>query len=253
LDSVAPIAETARYMRMSLLRLAALAIVAVAALPASASAALTASDVRIGAQPAFVRVVVDFTGGPVAFNEIEATDPRIADASARVDISRAGIIVAPSDRIAQGVRARLSLATANRARVQITATARFKYVRVSVLHGPERVVIDLYRTAPPSPSAEIRTGVNSCLKLTSIQRTGHTFRVRGSAKDLFEANFVIRVRDGLGRVVGRRIVTANGPWNRTVSYSGVSGRQHGTVEAVADSAKDGSLACIVQRRVMLVP
>jgi hypothetical protein len=239
---------------MSLLRLAALAIVIVAALPASASAALTASDVRIGSQPAFVRVVVDFTGGPVAFTETDTPDPRIADGSARVDISHPGIVVTPRDRSALGVRARLSLATANRARVQLTAASgRFKYVRMFVLHGPERVVIDLYRSAPPSAAAEIRTGFDSCLTLTSIQRTGHTFRVRGTARDLFESNFVIRVRDGRGRVVGRRIVTANGPWSQTVSYGGVSSRQAGTAEAVADSAKDGSLVCIVQRRVTLVP
>jgi hypothetical protein len=239
---------------MSFLRLALFAVVALAAVPASASAALTASDVRIGAQPAFDRVVVDMTGGQAAFNEVEATDPRVADGSARVDISHPGIVVTPRDRSAQGLRARLSLAAANRARVQITATTvRFKYVRVFVLHGPERVVIDLYRSAPPSAAAKIRTGFNGCLTLTSIQRTGHTLSVHGAARDLFESNFVIPVRDGLGRVVGRRIVTANGPWNRTVSYSGVSGPQHGTVEAVAESAKDGSLVCIVQRRVMLVP
>jgi hypothetical protein len=239
---------------MRFLRFAALAIVAGAALPASASAALTASDVRIGAQPAFVRVVVDMTGGQAAFNEVEATDPRVADRSARVDINHPGIVVTPRDRSAQGVRVSLSLATANRARVQITATtARFKYVRVSVLHGPERVVIDLYRAGPPSAAAEIRAGVNGCLTLTSVRRTGHTFRVRGTARNLFEANFVIRVRDGLGRVIGRRIVTASGPWNQTVSYSNVSGPQQGTVEAVAESAKDGSLVCIVQRRVALVP
>lgn len=239
---------------MSFLRLAAFAIIVVTALPATASAALTASDVRIGAQPAFVRVVVDMTGGTARFNEVEATDARVADGSARVDISHTGIVVTPRDRTAQGVRARLSLATANRARVQLSAAAgRFKYVRVFVLHGPERVVIDLYRSAPPSPPAEIRTGFGNCLTLTSIQRTGHTFRVRGTARDLFEANFVIRVRDARGRVVGRRIVTANGPWNQTVSYSGVTSTQAGTVEAVADSAKDGSLVCIVQRRVTLVP
>jgi hypothetical protein len=239
---------------MRLLRLAALAIAALAAAPASASAALTASDVRIGAQPAFVRVVVDMTGGVAAFNEVDATDPRVADGSARIDISHPAIVVTPRDRAAQGVRARLSLATANRARVQLTAAAgRFKYVRVSVLHGPERVVIDLYRSAPPSPPAEIRTGVRSCLTLTSIQRTGHVFRVRGTERNLFEGSFVIRVRDVRGRVVGRRIVTARGPWSQTVSYSGVGSRQAGTVEAVADSAKDGSLACIVQRRVTLAP
>ncbi len=242
--------------RTILIRLVVLAAAALAAAPASASAAatLTAADVRIGAQPAFVRVVVDMTGGQAAFNEVEATDPRVADGSARVDISHPGIRVQPRDRTAQGVRARLSLATANRARVQVTGAAgRFKYVRVSVLHGPERVVIDLYRSAPPSPSAEIRTGVNSCLTLTSIQRTGRTFRVRGSARNLFEGNFLLRVRNARGSVVGRRIVTANGAWNQTVSYTGIETRQFGTVEAVADSAKDGALVCIVQRRVTLVP
>jgi hypothetical protein len=194
------------------------------------------------------------TGGTAQFTEVDATDPRITDGGARVDISHPGIVVTPRDRTAQGVRVRLSLATANRARVQITTTTlRAKYVRVSVLHGPERVVIDLYRAATRSPSAEIRTGVNRCLTLTSVRRTGHTFRMRGTARNLFEGNFVIRVRDGLGRVIGRRIVTANGPWNQTVSYSGVGGRQHGTVEAVAESAKDGSLVCIVQRIVILVP
>jgi hypothetical protein len=239
---------------MSLLRLALLAIVLGAALPASASAALTASDVRIGAQPAFVRVVVDFTGGRVEFNETEATDHVVVDGSGRVDVSHAGIVVTQRDRTAQGVRARLSLATANRARLRLTSESRrFKYMRVFVLHGPERLVVDLYRSRAPSPAAEIRTGENSCLTLASIQRNGHTFRVRGSARNLFEANFVIRVRDGLGRVLGRRIVTANGPWTQTVSYPVGTSRQAGTLEAVAESAKDGSLVCIVQRRVRLEP
>jgi hypothetical protein len=237
---------------MSLVRLAALAIVALAALPASASAALTASDVRIGSQPAFVRVVVDMTGGVAAFNEVEAIDPRVANGTGRVDIVHAGIVVTPRDRTAQGVRARLSLSSTNRAAVRLTgAPGRFKYVRVSVLHEPERVVIDLYRSAPPSPAAEIRTGKDSCLTLASIQRAGHAYRVRGTELDLFEGSFVIRVRNARGRVIGQHIATARGPWTRTVAYSGVTRRQSGTVEAVAESAKDGSLACIVQRRVTL--
>ena len=61
------------------------------------------------------------------------------------------------------------------------------------------------------------------------------------------------MRDGLGRVLGRRIVTANGPWNQTVSYTGEPAARPARVEAVAESAKDGSLVCIVQRRVTLVP
>ncbi len=245
-------AET--VLHMSILRFAALAIVFAAALPSQASAALTASDVRIGAQPAFVRVVIDVTGGRAEFNEVEATDHVVADGSGRVDISHPGIVVAPRDRTAHGVRARLSLATASRARLRLTSERRmFKYMRVFVLHGPERVVVDLYRSRAPSPAAEIRTGVGRCLTLTGIQRTGRTFRVRGTARNLFEANFVIRVRDRLGRVLGRRIVTANGPWSQTVSYPVGTVRQAGTLEAVAESAKDGALVCIVQRRVTLVP
>jgi hypothetical protein len=243
-------------MRANLLiRLALLAGLVAGAAPASASAELTASDVRIGAQPAFVRVVVDFTGGRVEFNEANAEDPRVSDGSARVDITRTGISVrAGLDRSAQGVRVRVTLATANRLRVQLTAAPRrFKYMRVFVLRGPERLVIDLYRSVLPSSAAEIRTGVRSCLTLTGIQRVGHTFVVRGTERDLFEGSFVIRVRDARGRSIGRRIVTARGPWSRPVAYGGVTSRQTGTIEAVAESAKDGALACIVQRRVTLLP
>lgn len=101
-------------MRTILLRLAALAVLALGAAPASASAALTVSDVRIGAQPAFVRVVVDFTGGRVEINEADATDPSVRDGSARVDIRHAGIVAPARDRNAQGVRARVGLASAGR-------------------------------------------------------------------------------------------------------------------------------------------
>ena len=242
-------------MRANILRLTAIAFLLLVAAPPSASAALTVEDVRIGAQPAFVRVVVDLDGATAKFNEIDASDSAVRDGSARVDISRNGIVAPAIDRSAQGVRARVSLAGANRARIQLTAaTGQFKYVRTFVLHGPERIVIDLYRSAPPSSAAaEIRTGVKGCLTLRSVLRSGRTFRVRGTARNLFEANFVLRVRDASGRSVGRRIVTANGPWDQTVTPSGVTRAQAATVEAVAESAKDGSLVCIVQVRVALVP
>jgi hypothetical protein len=241
-------------MRTLILRLAALAFVALAAAPAAASAALTASDVRIGAQPAFVRVVVDFTGGRVESNEAEATDPSVRDGSARVDIRHAGIVAPARDRSAQGVRARVGLAAANRASVRLTFDRlRFKYVRVFALHGPERLVVDLYRAKPPNTTAsEIRTGVGRCLTLRSVSRSGHRFRVRGTELNLFEGSFIVRVRDASGRVVGRRIATERGSWDLNVAYSGVTTAQAGTVEAVAESAKDGSLACLVQVRVELV-
>ena len=45
-------------MRANILRLTAIAFLMLVAAPPSASATLTVEDVRIGAQPAFVRVVV---------------------------------------------------------------------------------------------------------------------------------------------------------------------------------------------------
>ena len=50
-------------------------------IPGSATSAgdratvLTATGIRAGSHPAFVRVVVDFSGGAVTFNTTNATDP----------------------------------------------------------------------------------------------------------------------------------------------------------------------------------
>ncbi|MEA2193496.1 MAG: Immunoglobulin-like domain of bacterial spore germination [Solirubrobacteraceae bacterium] len=240
-------------MRSIVIRSAALTALLLAA-PSTASAALTASHVRVGAQPGYVRVVVDFTGGALQLDEANADDPGPADGDSRVQISHPGIAVVAADVRAHGVRARLSRPAAGRARILLTSAAgMFKYVRVSALHGPERLVIDLYRRTPPSSTAaEIRVGTNRCLTLDSVARNGTRFAVKGTELDLFEGSFVLRVRDARGRVVGQRVVTARGAWERSVGYS-VSSAQPGTVEAVAASAKDGSLACLVQVRVALVP
>ena len=44
-------------------------------------------------------------------------------------------------------------------------------------------------------------------------------------------------------------MTATGPWSTTLAVGGT--RRPGTVEAVAGSAKDGSLDCLVQVPVTL--
>ena len=133
------------------------------------------------------------------------------------------------------------------------ARRAFKYLRVSALARPERLVLDLYSAKPPSRSAEIRAARGGCLRLTSVSADGRGFRVRGGERDLFEANFILRVRDASGRSVGRRrVMTARGAWSARVAYR-VSTAQTGTLEAVADSAKDGSLVCLVQVRVGLNP
>ena len=70
--------------------LLALSVVLLTAAPAAASAALTIDDARVGAQPAYVRVVLDLSGGTAQINEAEATDHAVRDGSARVDVSMPG-------------------------------------------------------------------------------------------------------------------------------------------------------------------
>jgi hypothetical protein len=241
-------------MRSTILRLAVLAAVIGAAAPAAASVSLTVSGGRIGAPPGFTSVVVDVTGATFELNEAEATDPSPADGRARVEIRRAGVAVRAFDLSGHGVRMRVSRPAAGRAAIVLTsAPGAFKYLRVSGLHKPERLVLDLYRSTPPAAAAEIRSAPNGCLALKSVQRSGRVFVVRGVERNVFEGSFELVVRDGRGRVVGRRTITARGPWRKGVGYRGVARAQAGTIEAVASSAKDGSLACLVQRRVALVP
>ena len=231
--------------------LAVLAVLMLVAAPASASA-LTATDARIAQHAGFVRVAVDFTGGTLQLNDADATDPVPSDGSARVVLRGTAIGSVPIDKAANGVRVRITRGT-NELVIRLSSALRaFKYLRISGLHGSERLVLDLYSAKPPSAAAEIRTGRLNCLRLTSIRAAGRGFRVRGVEKDLFEGSFVLRVRDASGRVVGSRTVTARGAWILRVGYRAArAGR--GTVEAVADSAKDGALACLVQRRVGLNP
>ncbi len=232
-------------------RSASLALLLLVATPAPASA-LTATGARSAAHPGFVRVVVDFTGGRLEINEAQATDPAPADGVARVEIRRPGISALAVNRSSNGVRVRLSAGT-GRVIVRLESAGRaFKYLRVSALHGPERLVLDLYSARPPTKAAEIRTGRRECLELTSVTPDGRGFRVRGVEHQLFEGSFVLRVRDAAGRSVGRRVMTARGAWNARVAYR-VSRVSTGTLEAVAESAKDGSLDCLVQVRVGLDP
>ena len=232
-------------------RIAALAVVLFVAAPGSASA-LAATNARIAQHPGFVRVVVDFSGGTLQVNGADASDPTPSDGSARVVVRGAAIGTLPIDRSAAGVRVRVTAGT-NALVIRLTSARRaFKYLRVSGLHGPERLVLDLYSAKPPGASAEIRSGRRNCLRLTSISADGRGFRLRGVERDLFEGSFVLRVRDASGRVVGIRTMTARGAWSARVAYR-VTGAGAGAVEGVAASAKDGSLACLVQVRVGLNP
>src|SRR3954454_21623210 len=76
-------------------------------LPAAASAALTATQIRIGNHPAFVRVVVDFTGGTLHRNDVESPDPQPFDGRARVRVTRTGVTTRAPAVTEEGVTARI--------------------------------------------------------------------------------------------------------------------------------------------------
>ena len=217
-----------------------------------AAATFTADSTRIAAHPAYTRVVVTFTGGTLEFGQVEASDPSTAGGAVRVRVRHPGVRAAALPASGDGVRAVVAGAP-NRVSANLSfAAGRYKYLEVQVLHAPERLVLDLYRSRSPSAAAEVPIGRRGCLALTRVVPGTRSLLARGTERDLFEHSFLLRVRDGRGRIVGEKIMTAVGAWSGRVRYR-VATRQRGTLEAVAFSAKDGALACLAQAGVTLEP
>jgi hypothetical protein len=231
------------------------ALVAVAVAPAQADAVLTAKAIRIGNHPAFVRVVVDFTGGSVGSADVEATDTvPFFDGKARVRVSKPGIDTNAPARSRFGVSARLVQGT-NQIVLRLSgAHHRFKYLGYVTYAGPQRLVVDLWKARPPVAGAVFRSAPQGgCLTIASHTVGAGTAHAQGMERGIFENQFAVGVRgaNGRGRLVG---VTSSpsGAWSRTFSFT-VASRQPGTLEAVDFSEKDGSLVCIAQVRVTLRP
>ena len=126
-------------------------------LPAAASAALTATQIRVGNHPAFVRVVVDFTGGTLHRNEVESPDPQPLDGRARVRVTRVGITTGAAAVTREGVTARIVQRSGSIV-LQLSARRhRFKYLEHGVLHSHERLVVNLWKSRPPTRAAEFPT------------------------------------------------------------------------------------------------
>jgi hypothetical protein len=227
------------------------AAIAVAVLaPAASAAPLTATQIRIGDHPGFVRVVVDFTGGSVAFNQVAATDPDpFPDGFVRVTLMHPGVRTTAAPVRAHGVFARIGQ-SGGRITIRITGTdRRLKYLFYVVRHTPERLVMDLYKSRPPSDAAEITRGRGSCLTLSSHTVTRKGVKAAGAERNLFEHMFVVRLRRHGGRVHKQKAVTAGGGrWHTSFAYRHAR-RQTGTLEAVDFAAKDGTIDCLVQIRV----
>ena len=190
-------------------------------LPAAASAGLTATQIRIGNHPAFVRVVVDFTGGTLHRNDVESPDPQPFDGRARVRVTRVGITTGAAAVTQEGVTARIVQRSGSIV-LQLSARKhRFKYLEHGVLHSPERLVVDLWKSRPPTAAAEFPTAPQGgCLSIDELRRLPRARQGRRNRERPLRAHVPGRTcATRKGRVVGTRPVTATaGHWHRTVPF-----------------------------------
>jgi hypothetical protein len=220
------------------------------AVPASASAAVTATKIRIASHPGFVRVVVDFTGGTVRDNDVLLAAGNIdTSGRARLDITKSGAMTTAAAMRASGVRAAVTR-TSSGLRVRFTASPRrFKFLRYRTLTSPTRLVVDLYRR-----NSRVALSVGGCVRVgTNSTSTSGRVVARGTAGQIFESTFRVRLRKANGQVVAARTVThPPGSWSAVLNHS-VPTQQRGLIEAFVLSAKDGALQCLSQRGVTLRP
>lgn len=221
---------------------------------AQAATYLTATHTRIADHPAFVRAVIDFAGGKIRHPSemLVATDAEpYADGVARVRLDAQGVRTEARTARRDGVTVRV-IQRRNRLIFRLAAaTRRFKYVSYTALRDPERLVVDLWRSAPPTGAAEMRRAPEGCLALTRYDVSRRHAAAAGTEQNLFEHSFVLRLRAADGRTLAEQPRTsADGRWTGFFRYPAVR-PQPGTLEAVALSAKDGALACLAQVRVRL--
>jgi hypothetical protein len=238
-------------MRVKVALAAVLAGFAAAAPEAAPEAArLTATAIRIADHPGSVRVVVDFSGGRVLTGEVVASDPSpFRDGRVRLPLSRRGVRTIAAPVQAEGVSASVAQGSGRIVIRLDGAPRRFKYVGYRALRSPDRLAIDLYKSAPPVPAAEIRRDPSGCLSLRRFDVARRSVTASGRARHLFENSLIVRLRRAGGRLHRQRPATAAaGRWSTRFRYPRTR-RRTGTLEAVALSAKDGTLDCLTQVRV----
>jgi hypothetical protein len=213
-------------------------------------APLTATAIRIADHPGTVRVVVDFTGGRVLAGQVIASDPRpFRDGRVRLPLIRSGVRTIAAPAQADGVAASVVQGSGRIVIRLDAAPRRFKYVAYHALRSPARLAIDLYESAPPAPAAEVRRAPDGCLSLRRFEIGPRRVTASGRELHLFEHSLVVRLRRADGRVHRERAATAAARrWSTSFRYPRTR-RRTGTLEAVALSAKDGTLDCLTQVRV----
>ena len=212
----------------------------VLAAPASA-APLTATQIRIADHPGFVRVVVDFSGGTVASNELEATDPDPFPERLRPHPA------APSGRQDHGYagprRRRLRAHRPERRAAHHSAQRRRPAVQVPVLRHPARAGARDLRPVQEPPAERRRRDHARARRLPDVHRPlgVEDARARGRPR----AQPVRAPVPGRAAPPRRPRSSASstspptaGAGTRASPYPH-AGRQTGTLEAVDLSDKDG--------------
>jgi hypothetical protein len=235
--------------------LATIAAAAISAAPATAATTnLTATGIRIGDHPGFVRAVVDFTGGtiPRPSEILRASDATRSPTVSRVSASTGDACAARPGRCGPRGSPVPVIRRRNGITIRLAAAPhRFKYMAYLSLGDPERLVVDLWKSAPPRRAAAIHRAPRGCLTLSRYDVSRRHAAVAGTERDLFEHAFLVRLRAADGRVPAQRPVTgAGGRWASSFRYPRVR-RQAGTLEAAAGSAKDGALVCLAQVKVRI--
>ena len=233
---------------MRVRRIAVLTALGLLTVPALAGAAsqLTATNVRIGDHPAYVRVVVDFNG-TVSANEVEAGFVTRTMAAAR--LNHPGVVTSTRGGRGSGVIAALQPATQGLNIALNYAPRRFKYLSYAVVGG-NRLAMDLWKSSPPPAGRAFSYG-RRCLSIKNWSVVkGGLISASGTERGVFENTFRVVVRGANGKVLGRRLVVQGSPWSTRVKYTAAH-RQIGTLEAAAFSPKDGSLACLYEVRASL--
>ena len=222
---------------------AALTFVADGAFAASTTT-LTATAVHITDHPANGQTVVDFSGPALAANRVQAPDPNPSDGTAGLLVSRPGATTRVSRATAHGVSVRV-FGVPGGLRIVIGALpGAFKYLSYSI-RGSHQLAVDVWKTTFP-PAGDISHGQGNCLTLGHVSATPGTVTAGGTAGGLFEHHFRVVLRDAFGRVLAARSLSASGRWSVALRYIAPQG-QGGYFDAAASSAKDGALACLVQR------
>jgi len=245
----------------------AAALLALALAP-RASAQLTATDLRVSTNSKVVRVVVDFAGARLTglARQVDAIDPQIADGRGVVRVNGTGITSGATPVTAAGITARVIRRTGSiLVRVQ-GAQGRFKFLQYKVSVPRNALIIDLWKATADRAATVLSDG---CLQITNWTGTNGRARARGlELQPLFEHGLVLSFRapGAGGSTLGEKPLTATeGTFLPDFSGYAIAGRwiggtppipgspRRGMLEAWAASAKDGSLECLVQVPIRVIP